>query len=252
MLYGIQAACGCHMGRIRKNNEDNVAFGGVCLPADHNDPIATMVLEGMLKNGLQFAVFDGMGGEHFGELASFAAAARMADTKMGLTDFFAPERYINNLTQRLHEAVIAAQRQMHTEYMGTTMVSLHFLGRHAWVCNVGDSRAYRLREGSLTELSVDHVEKRPLKPGKKAPLTQHLGYGAGEVQLEPFVAASPVRRGDIYLLCSDGLTDMLPEHEICDILCDCQAAAECVDRLIHAALDHGGRDNITVIVCKIR
>lgn len=251
MLRHIQAACGCHIGKLRKNNEDNYVFDGKCLSEDHNEPISTLSMDGFLRNGTQAAVFDGMGGENFGELASWAAAREMTGIKMRLADYLAPEKYVNELTQRLHRAVVAAQQQMHTEYMGTTMVSLHLIGSHAYVCNVGDSRGYCLRNKVLTQLSHDHVANRPLRPGRKAPLTQHLGYGGGEIQLEPHVKKIAIRQGDLYLLCSDGLTDLLHESEITDILCAGYSAVDCVDKLIQAAMEHGGRDNITVMIYRI-
>jgi protein phosphatase len=152
---------------------------------------------------------------------------------------------------QLNDAVVQVQREMLTDHIGTTMVSLYFSGRYVYVCNIGDSRAYRLRDGEFLQLSVDHVEKYPGRDVKKAPLTQYLGFGSDEIQLEPYIAKGELKRGDMYLLCSDGLTDMLTNFEISDIMLRSTDADSCVRELVQAALEHGGRDNITVIICRI-
>ena len=252
MKMMLQAACGCHVGKIRKNNEDNFFFDGKCLEEVNMGLKNPVILEDTLKTGTCIAVFDGMGGENFGELASYAAARQMQMTQRSLADFFVSEKkYLLRLTNQLHEAVLAEQKKMQTEHMGTTMVALYFSGRYVYVCNVGDSRAYRLRDGEFLQLSQDHVEKRPGREHTKAPLTQHLGFGGGEIELEPHIAKGEVKAGDTYLLCSDGLSDMLTNFEITDILLTHPDPEDCVKTLIRAACEHGGRDNITAIVCKL-
>lgn len=252
MRYSIQAACGCHTGNVRRNNEDNFYFAGKCLEEEHDGLKHPVCLEEPLHRGLCLAVFDGLGGENFGECASYTAARQMQLTERNFADFFIPEKkYLERLTDQLNTAVMTAQEKLHTDKMGSTMVSLYFSGRYVYVCNVGDSRAYRLREGEFLQLSVDHVEKRPGKENKKVPLTQYLGFGAEEIQLEPHIAKGEIKRGDMYLLCSDGLTDMLTNFEISDIMLQCKNAEDCVQTLIQSALEHGGRDNITVIVCRL-
>lgn len=252
MKIVLQAACGCHTGKVRKNNEDNFYFDGVCLEQENSGQVKPLCYEHPLRKKQHFAVFDGMGGENFGEMASFAAARQLKRTERKLVHLFAPkEEYLEKLTQQLNAAVVDAQKEMCTERMGTTMVSLCFSGDVVYVCNVGDSRAYRLRDGALEQLSVDHVEKRPGRENKKAPLTQHLGFGDEEIQIEPYVAKEQIKQGDLYLLCSDGLTDMLTNLEISDIMLNCTDAESCVEALIQSALEHGGRDNITVIVCRL-
>lgn len=251
MRYTVQAACGCHMGKIRKNNEDNFLFDGKCLEETNTGLKHPAWIEEPLKNGFCVAVFDGMGGENFGEIASYTAARKMQETQRKLMDFLIPEKtYLGQLTQQLNDAVVQEQQNMRTEKMGTTMVSLYFSGRYAYVCNVGDSRAYRLRDGEFLQISHDHIEKKQGRE-KKAPLTQHLGYGSGEIEIEPYIAKGEIKRGDIYLLCSDGLSDMLTNFEITDILLGSKDAEECVQNLINATLAQGGRDNITAIVCKL-
>jgi protein phosphatase len=252
MRYLIQAACGCQIGKIRKNNEDNFFFDGKCLERDNTGLSHPACLEETLKNGFSVAVFDGMGGENYGEFASYAAARQMQQTQRTLADFLIPEKnYLLRLANQLDGAVNRVQEELRTERMGSTMVGLYFSGRYVYVCNVGDSRAYRLRDGEFLQLSVDHVEKRPGRENHKAPLTQYLGFGSEELQLEPYIAKGEIRRDDVYLLCSDGLTDMLTNFEISNIMTKCTDPEDCVKELIDAALEHGGRDNITAIVCRL-
>lgn len=248
----IQAACGCHTGKVRRTNQDNLYFDGRCLELEHEGLRQPSLMETELKNGLCLAVFDGMGGENYGEYASYAAARQMQQTQRKLLNFLVPERkFLREMTQKLNDAVTAEQTKMLTERMGTTMVSLYFSGRYVYVCNVGDSRAYRLRDGVFQQLSKDHVMKTPKGSGKKQPLSQYLGYGDNEIEIEPYIAKGSIKRGDQYLLCSDGLTDMLSNMEICDMMLRCADPEECVRELIDAALERGGRDNVTAIVCRL-
>lgn len=253
MRWTIQAACGCNTGKVRKNNEDNFFFDSKCLEMYNNGLESNFYFEKPLRSGLCISVFDGMGGENFGEVASFSAAHQMQIHKKKFTDFFIPaNKYLTQLTNRLNKAVVKAQMEMCTDRMGTTMVSLYYANNRIYIYNVGDSRAYHLRKGVLSQKSVDHVEKRPGKEIKKAPLTQYLGFGTDEFLLEPHITEVEPKKDDIYLLCSDGLTDMLTDKEIADILLENNEVSVCAKKLMQSALDHGGRDNITVIVCKIR
>jgi len=252
MRFVIEAACGCHIGNIRKTNEDNFYFEEKCLAANQNGLRNPVSFERPLTSGLCLAVFDGMGGENYGELASFAAARQLQQTQRTMTDFFVPEKkYLLQLTQQLNNAVVQKKEELLTEKMGTTMVALYFTNRRVYVCNVGDSRAYRLRDGEFLQISLDHTEKRPGREGRKAPLTQHLGIAPEDMLLEPHIAKGDLAAGDIYLLCSDGLTDMLTNFEIADILLQCPNTEACAQTLLQAALANGGKDNVTVIVCKI-
>lgn len=252
MKFIIEAACGCNTGKIRKNNEDNFYFDGKCMEAENSGLRNTVCIEEPLKNGLFYAVFDGMGGEAFGEVAAFKAARQLQLTERKFSDYFIPERtYLTKVAEELNQAVFAAKEELLTAHMGTTMVGLFYSSRYVYVCNVGDSRAYRLRNGEFLQLSHDHVAKRPGQDDKKAPLTQYLGMDSEEVEIEPYIAKGALKKGDMYLICSDGLTDMLTNFEITDIMLKSEDAASCVEDLIHAALEHGGHDNITVIVSKI-
>lgn len=252
MRFTFDAACGCNIGKIRKNNEDNFFFDNKCLELDNQGLRNIACFSDILRNGLCLAVFDGMGGENFGEVASFTAARQMQALTRSLSDYFVSERkYLLKMTAQLNDAIVKAKEELCTDRCGSTMVALYFSSGYVYACNVGDSRAYRLRDGEFLQLSVDHVEKRPEGERKKAPLTQHLGIDPEDMQIEPYIAKGKIHRGDTYLLCSDGLTDMLTNFEIVDIMLAYPEPADCVHQLIQAALANGGRDNITAIVCKM-
>jgi len=248
----IEAACGCHIGKIRKNNEDNFFFAGKYLDSDNIGLEAPLSYVGPIKNGFSIVVFDGMGGENFGEIASFTAAREIQRTKRPIKELLVPdEKYLNRQLLRLNDAVVRSKKELCTDRMGTTMVGLYFSMGYAYISNIGDSRAYRLRGNELVQLSQDHVLKRPGREGKKAPLTQHLGIDPEDMLIEPYITKVKLQRGDTYLLCSDGLTDMLTDYEISDIMQNSEDAVACVNRLMETALLHGGRDNITAVVCKV-
>lgn len=252
MPYILDAACLCNTGKVRKNNEDNFFFDGRCMEADNNGLKHPVTMTKTLRKELCVAIFDGMGGENFGECASFAAADCMQYTTRKLKDYFIPERkFLNGMCMKINEAVVAKQQELCTERMGSTMVALYFSHGYVYVCNLGDSRAYRLRDGEFLQLSVDHIEKRPGQTKKKAPLTQHLGISSDDFLIEPYIAKGELRHGDQYLLCSDGLTDMLSNFEIDEILNNCVSPEECVQKLVATALEKGGKDNVTVIICKV-
>lgn len=176
----------------------------------------------------------------------------MQYTTRRLEDYLIPERrFLNNICMKINDAVVAKQQDLCTERMGSTMVALYFSAGYVYVCNLGDSRAYRLRDGEFLQLSVDHLEKRNGQTKEKAPLTQHLGINPEDFLIEPYIAKGKLKHGDKYLLCSDGLTDMLTNFDIADIISNIDSPGECVQRLIDSAMAKGGKDNITAIMCRI-
>ncbi|MBQ7184977.1 MAG: serine/threonine-protein phosphatase [Clostridia bacterium] len=232
-----------HLGRTRSGNEDELLCAGAYLPARHGEAsFRGQVTAG--ERGALFGVFDGMGGEAFGEEAAFLAASSAAAAPPGAEDMAA------GLLRSVHEmdrAVCDWARKEGVAAMGTTAVMIGLTGAEAVICNIGDSRAYLFRDGTLKMLSEDHVVKRPGQ--KKGPLTRWLGTGTETDILMPCVRIEPLRAGDVYLMCTDGLTDMVGDDEILWILREHGRGA--AGPLLNAALAAGGRDNVTVIVIGI-
>ena len=252
MGYLLEASCGCNTGKIRKNNEDNFFFDGICLEAENAGLKYPVTMTKSRCREMCVAIFDGMVGENFGEQASYAAARAMQTSTRSLKDYFIPKRqFLEKLCLELNEAVVSKAKELCTEYMGSTMVSLCFSHRYVYVCNLGDSRAYRLRDGEFLQLSEDHVEKRGDSTKKKMPLTQHLGIDPQNFLIEPYIAKEKLKHGDQYLLCSDGLTDMLTNLEIDEILCEQISSGDKIQQLIDKAMEKGGKDNITAIVVHV-
>lgn len=256
MAYKIEAACGCNIGRRRTNNEDNFCFDSRILPKENRGLKAAVSIEEELKREQFYGVFDGMGGESYGEEASFLAAATAKNSEKILADFiYPPKKYLTDLVRKMNDAVCEKSEKLNSGRMGSTAVMLYLSGEYAYMCNIGDSRAFRLRQGGFEQVSQDHTDEKFLKEqgvtGRKPSLTQHLGIWPEEMILEPHVVKWNLEDGDQYLLCSDGLTDMVGNVDICAVMKEAPSARECVDTLIAKALENGGRDNVTVIVVRV-
>lgn len=255
MYKHIQAACVSHLGNVRNNNEDNYYFDGSYLPSENNGSqgiVSSRFLQSVGSNkGLFYAVFDGMGGGDYGEIASFKCAE---ETRL----FFSDDKNINNyditptlqtLCSVLNGSVYREKTNLGVYQMGSTIVSVYLFAGRAWVCNVGDSRCFIYREKTkeLKLLSVDHVEES--MQSSKPMLTQYIGIDPEEMRIEPSVFCFEPERSDKVLLCSDGLTDMVSEDDIRKVL-QLNSPQDSVTDLLGKALSAGGKDNITMIVIK--
>ena len=255
MLF-VQAVFLSNVGRVRRNNEDNVFFAGEILTKMHENVHRPDPMKFFLFSQPWFAVFDGMGGEACGEIASHTAARCTKQLKEiksksqgNMCDF------LNSVCQEINAAVFRKSEELCINRMGSTLAMLCLHGQNAYICNLGDSRIFRIRGHSLEQLSEDHTDAEELRKRgiqRKARLTQYLGINPEEVILEPHIESVRLKRKDTFLLCSDGLTDMLTNEEISSILCDRKNISDCAEKLVKCALEKGGKDNITVIVCRIR
>ena len=121
-----------------------------------------------------------------------------------------------------------------------------------WCCNIGDSKIFRLRENQLKQLSMDHVAPYFRDPDRKPGLTAHLGMGPSEIFPNPYLINDKVLKGDQYLICSDGITDMVEAPEIRSILEeDKDNVIRASKHLVKKALEHGGFDNATLILIEV-
>lgn len=227
-------------GRVRKNNEDSLLVG-----------------DG--KDETLFAVADGIGGFEAGEVASSITIDVLREMEPG--DSF--EEAVREANRRILEA---ARNDERLSGMGTTVVAARFSGTQrepiAEVAHVGDSRAYLLRDGELTPITEDHsLVAELVRSGDltRAQASNHpqrnlitRALGADE-EVEVDSTTLPVRADDRVVLCSDGLSDMVPEDRIREILATSPEDPETpARRLLTAALEAGGTDNITVVVVDIR
>lgn len=252
-MHKFISACGCSIGRIRTSNEDNFCFNGIVLQAGNSGLRDVLFASGTLETPFCVGVFDGMGGEAFGEEASCIAANVLKEKIDGCVG--APEEVLLDACSEANHRICAETRKRAAGIMGSTMAALWLEGTEAVLLNLGDSKAFLLRDGNLEQISVEHTDRARLEAlgitTRKPRLTQHLGIDPADMILEPAIWQGSIRSGDRFLLCSDGLTDMVFESEIAAILLAQPEPSDCVRELINTAIAHGGRDNVTVIVCSI-
>lgn len=217
-------------------------------------------------------VADGMGGYNAGEVASRIAATVL---KESLEEQLKHPQFLRSAgSRRIHKLMVesiihanasiieAARAEPQFSGMGTTLVAALFHRDKVTVAHVGDSRAYCLRKGELLQLTRDHsllqeqldaglisIEEAQFSQIRNL-VTRAMGVDA-DVQVE--IHDHPTEPGDIYVLCSDGLSDMLLEHEIGSMLMDYEGSLQnACDTLVKKANDNGGRDNISVVLVKVR
>lgn len=244
MGFEIHYSCISHAGRVRAKNQDNFICSGSFLAPDAPAMEAPLAGTVNTKTPAVFGVFDGMGGEECGEAASRIAAENASRLRLGPHVPGELSRFLRKVNREICGYVITHDLRS----MGTTAVMAAFSGAEATLCSIGDSRIYRYSEGQLQQLSEDHVSPAPY--GRKPQLLQYLGIPYGEMIIEPWVSQEKLRQGDRYLLCSDGLTDELTPEKIGQIL-DGGSVDEGVRALLQAALDHGGKDNVSILLCEV-
>lgn len=244
MKFLVHYVCLSHIGNVRSINQDNI----VCDQRYIGDSEEELIfpLCGLIepKQNLILGIFDGMGGEECGEIASYIAAKNAAAVKIG-------RDATDDLIKLCHKANndICDYATLHeVSSMGTTAAMLAFTEKEVALCNIGDSKIFRLCNGTLEQISMDHVAVAAF--GVKPPLSQNLGIPPNELVIDPYLARGSYNDGDIYLICSDGLTDMVSVEEITEVLVS-NPINDAIIQLLEKALANGGRDNTTIILCKI-
>lgn len=245
-------------GRVRSENQDNFCLDGVFVPAELTGAPAWVA--GGPSGAGALAVFDGMGGEAFGGFASLTSASIMAQARSELSACHTAaeiQRCALALTDRASSAV-AERSAKEGRRIGTTMVMLVFRQDAVHVFSVGDSPAFRLSGTVFEKLTPDDtyaallVGRGELTPeqaetdSRRHSLTQHIGMTDVDLRLH-CMTGLPVAPGDRFLLCSDGLTDMVSREDIARILAAAPTPRSAADSLVLAALGAGGRDNVTAM-----
>jgi len=240
---GSQSDPGCH----RELNEDSFRV------------VAPEAESATAQKGLLVIVADGMGGHQSGEVAS-ALAVETVSREYYALDGETPER--------LEKAFLAANREIHQQSasrqslggMGTTCTALALVGGDAWAAHVGDSRIYLVRGGAIYRMTEDHsavmdlVKKGILsleqarRHGDRNILLRAMGHHE-ELEVEVWKEPFPIRPGDRFVLCSDGLHDPVDDAEIMDAALRLEPREACAE-LVRLARERGGYDNITVVVVR--
>ena len=238
----LEVGQGTHTGMIRSGNEDSFFSD--------------------LQHGL-FVVADGMGGHAAGEVASEMAVQILADELLALRDA-SDATASDRIQQSLQRANLAIYQRTLTEVdkqgMGTTVCALLMRGSRYLVGHVGDSRVYLLRDGLLKQITKDHsyvqeqVDAGVLTPeqARYHPYSNVITRCVGaNTEVNPDLYSGEVRRGDTFLVASDGLTGMVDDRRLQQLLQSRATAQRVVEALIAEANGRGGLDNITAIVVRV-
>ncbi len=235
----LSSAAGTHVGLIRPQNEDS----HLCA-----HPL--------------YAVADGLGGHAAGEVASALMVERLGE--ISIDDAATPDA----AQRELAEAVRDANRRIHQSAtddpahagMGTTVTAALAVDDTLCLAHVGDSRAYLLRDDELTRLTEDHTPvQRAVRAGVISPeealhhpsrhvLAQAVGL---DIDVEVDTPTVELRSGDRIVLCTDGMTDPIPDADIPGLIADRDTPEDVVETLITAALQRGGPDNVTIVAIDV-
>lgn len=253
LSHAIEMVARSDPGKVRRNNEDAVFA---------NPKLGLAILA------------DGMGGHNAGEVASGLAITALGSELEHAFGKQPPYQESAGHLSHAHEVLAdviartnaavhrAAQSNPKFAGMGTTLVAVQFYDNKFVVAHVGDSRLYRWRDGFLTRLTRDHsllqeqIDNGIISPeaARYAPnrnlVTRALG---AEATVAVEMGEHEALPDDVYLLCSDGLSDMAEDREIAAIMMEFSANMQlCAARLVEKANEHGGRDNVSVILARIR
>lgn len=238
-----------HQGAIRPGNEDTIAIGDWVESAPMDEP---RVIERTLDGPLVALVADGMGGHAAGDVSSRAAADYLVSQATRATDAAA----VADLVREAHAEQFALMRERPAlTGMGTTVAGIAIGPEGVVAFNVGDSRVYRINGQGLSQLSTDDTPGPKLADGRTAAtttpiITQTLGGAGSPSPIEPHVLREPLDEAARYLICSDGLTDLLEVVEIeAEIEEDDRAS---VRALFEAAMARGGRDNVSIVLVRLQ
>lgn len=249
MKTALEVATATHPGMVRSHNEDSIA-------ADAEIGLAVLA--------------DGMGGYNAGEVAS-GIAVELIRTEMRKAlvgkkpedlNGQSAESLITEHSTRANAAIYhASQSQPQYSGMGTTLVAALWHDNQVSVGHIGDSRLYRLREGVLEQVTRDHsLLQEQIDSGmitkEQARHSQNKNLVTRAVGIDPEVETEvhtyPVQTGDIYLMCSDGLNDMVTDEDIQLTLFSLAANLPlAAQQLVQQACDNGGRDNVSVILVRV-
>ena len=252
VLAKLSWALRSHPGEVRPHNED---FAGAYAPTTPDDA---------WDRGPLFVVADGMGGHAAGEVASRVATETLLGSWSTGTPA-APAAALRTGVRAANTAVCDAGTEAGNRGMGTTLCAITFAGTEALVANVGDSRAYRVRGDECRQLTADHsrvadmLRMRMITPEQavnhpaRSMLTRSLG---AELLVQVDVVKEDVRKGDVFVLCSDGLWDVVARPDIAEVAAAIGTPAVPTPRdaaasLVDTALKRGTADNVTAVVVRI-
>jgi PPM family protein phosphatase len=248
----VRATALTHQGAVRASNQDTVAVGDWIASEPMTAPV---VRDRRIEAPLICLVADGMGGHAAGEVASRIVAEHLSRRSTEATD----EAALAALIRDADAELFALMRERPVwRGMGTTVAGISIAARGLMAFNVGDSRVYRIDDHGLVQLSTDDTPGPKLPEGRTAAYTSSIitqvlgGYGPDKAggRTEPHIVCEPRVADARYLICSDGLTDLLERTAIEELLGRDDAAS--AEALFEAAMARGGNDNISLVLLRIR
>lgn len=245
-----------NIGKKRETNQDNFYCNGIFKPMQDTCFFNRQVEDSQGEK--IYAVLDGMGGLRYGEQAAYIGVETLHSyIQKSRTDknTFSGGRAVYHM----NEAICAEIKNKHAR-MGSTVTLLKYDHAHIRFYNLGDSKAFLYRKGTLRQMTEDHTEQASYLRLQKNlgiksvayqenALTQYLGIESEEFVIEPSVSSEiKMMEKDIFLLCTDGLTDMVQKEKISAVLSENTTLEEKGRSLEKLAMDAGGRDNITILL----
>jgi PPM family protein phosphatase len=234
-----------HAGLVRDHNEDSLVIGQWTLCAAETETPQTLVFP--IASPLVVAVADGLGGHPGGDIASSFVARELARAGPTLDN---EQRLRDVLSACNKDLYDIAEDQPTLMAMGTTLAGVLLTSDQVFAFNVGDSRVYTHGLDGLRQVSVD--DSPPLAPGQEHTVivTQTLGGGLTYADVEPHVSAFPQSTEVRWLICSDGLSDLVRNETLSDLLEETEDSRAAFE-LWKAAIEAGGRDNITLALVRV-
>lgn len=254
MEFTFNASCGSFTGNGRSNNEDNFYFNNKHLPIPNKGLKNPIKCEGTTGEPVVFALFDGMGGECRGEEAACLASEVFGEEFKKLDELvLTGKEFMCSACEKANAAVNELRKKSQLSSMGTTVAAIYFSQDEVVVCNMGDSRIFLIRDGKMIQVSEDHTDEKIMSAmgiKKKPVLLQYIGVPDTDMAIDPYISKGNIRPEDIYVLCSDGVTDVLSTSEIHEITCG-NSAEEATRQILAEVNKKDGMDNATVIVVKM-
>jgi protein phosphatase len=244
-MIGWTIAGFTNRGRVHPGNEDAIAIDDRILTGDMGAPVVMT----SPNDCCLLMIADGMGGHAHGAMASRAVLDYLVAAVDPLSNPAACAEVIEKANQHLYELM---HEHPETLGMGTTLEGAVLSTDRMVTFGIGDSRCYLFSAGQLVQLSNDDVpegENNPFGPRRSHALTQALGGSSFLVRTEPHITVdAPLTPGEVLLLCSDGLTDMVPGHAIAETLRTGREPGRSVRKLVAKAFSAGAHDNVSLIV----
>lgn len=258
----LEIAAVTDIGQKRSNNQDNFYANGCyidrkCIVAERFDAIDNLTTH-------VFAVCDGMGGQADGDVAAMIGVSTVSDYADRFDNACSPEEVSAIAGSMVRDASerILEQGKIANKKMGSTISMLVVTSKYVYACNVGDSEIYHKNQYGIERLSKPQTfaqelvdmgaisEYQASRSYRRNQLSQYLGMEKPQT-LKQNETYTSVKNGDILLICSDGISDVLPDHSIYASLSSKRPVADIADALIEKALRKGSGDNLTVVIARV-